>query len=565
MENSSSPQAERTTTTLERWLEDPLAARLIRALVDGNSAPIQVGEQTQLWATDDAPLVVLVRVDGRDQKALGDALALLLSRLGSEPIDVVLLGGSAEHRATLRALLAEDTSASHPRGAAHIDERGERWSATLSPTIASAIDREFERTDAAPLDPPTRDALAERVRSAAKQRAERAAEAKVFRGQLEAAARPTVTYVLLAAIVAVFVAQLAYRVDSLSTAVRMGALVRERVVSGELYRLLSYSFVHGSFNHVLMNGLSLLSLGAFYERVLGRGRFSLVYFAGALAGGVCAALFGKASVVVGASGAIFALIGASVALAIKPRGALPEATIADFRKSAVGNLALQVFVSLMPNVSLAAHAGGFLAGLLLVLSGVAHPGDEPIEERSDRLSLVGRGAIVSLFIAGAMGLALGRVWTRDNPDRWSTYRLAATSLEVRAPRVPVAVGTHTAERREWTLAEIRDDDMSVGMVFGAYPMAATEELLDSTAREFVEQTTPMGAPSGARSLGAPTRSMLNGLHRIEQSSAMTTGVTFRNTILLRRDGLVSVQAVYREADAMITAAKLQRILESLAR
>lgn len=551
--------------TLENWLEDPLAARVIRALVDGAFAPFQVGETSQWWAGTEGPVVAVVRVDQRESPALREALVTLLHRFATEPLDIVLIGGGDDHREALRATLGEETSAAHPQGACHIATDRDRWSEALSPSLATAIDREFQRSDGTTFDDAARSALADRVRDSAKKRAEQEREAQAFQGQLNAASRPIVTYALLACIVVVFVAQLAYGVGSLSTAVRMGALVRERVAAGELHRLLSYSFVHGSFNHVLMNGLSLASLGIFYERVLGRGRFSLVYFAGALAGGVCAALFGQSSVVVGASGAIFALIGASVAIALKPRGALPEAAVANFRKSALGNLAIQVFVSLMPNVSLAAHAGGFVAGFVLVYAGVAHPRDEPIEQRSQRLSLVGRLSLGALVVSGVLGIALGRVWTRDNPDRWRTYQLQGTTLSVRSPRPPEVVGVPTNERREWTLAKVQDDDMSVAIMFGAYPLESTDELLETTAREFETQSSPMAAPQGARSNGAPRSSRINGLHRLEQTSTMSDGVTFRNTIVLRRDGLVSVQAVFREIDAARATAKLEHIVTSVAR
>ncbi len=85
-------------------------------------------------------------------------------------------------------------------------------------------------------------------------------------------------------------------------------------LAGEIWRLLSHAFLHGSVVHLLVNSISLFSLGGMLERLLGWRRFLVLYTVSALAGGLASAFVGGARLSVGASGAIFGLLGATFAL-----------------------------------------------------------------------------------------------------------------------------------------------------------------------------------------------------------------------------------------------------------
>lgn len=78
----------------------------------------------------------------------------------------------------------------------------------------------------------------------------------------------------------------------------------------EPWRLFTAALVHSGFFHIGLNMLALWFLGRNLEPLLGRGRFVVLYLLGALGGSVAVALLAPTTIVVGASGAIFALFGA---------------------------------------------------------------------------------------------------------------------------------------------------------------------------------------------------------------------------------------------------------------
>jgi membrane associated rhomboid family serine protease len=117
-------------------------------------------------------------------------------------------------------------------------------------------------------------------------------------------------------------------------------------------------FAHEQIWHIGFNMLVLWFLGPQIEAVLGRARFLALYFASGLAGSVCVYWFsGEDTLTLGASGAIFGLMGALLVVAYKVRGDV---------QSIVGWLAINaVFTFLFPGVSWQGHLGGFLGGVLV--------------------------------------------------------------------------------------------------------------------------------------------------------------------------------------------------------
>src|SRR4029077_21253257 len=129
--------------------------------------------------------------------------------------------------------------------------------------------------------------------------------------------RAPVTIALLAAIVVVYVLQLATG-DALTAA---GANYGPAVRAGGYWRLVTSMFLHGSILHLALNGWALYQLGALFEILVGSPRMLLVYFATGLAGSLVSAWFSQVPSV-GASGAIFGLLGALIAFLLRRRGAL---------------------------------------------------------------------------------------------------------------------------------------------------------------------------------------------------------------------------------------------------
>jgi membrane associated rhomboid family serine protease len=147
--------------------------------------------------------------------------------------------------------------------------------------------------------------------------------------------------------------------------VRFGATVRELVRQGQAFRLVSANFLHANFVHLAVNCISLWLFGARLERLVGHAPFLLIYLVTALTGSVMATFLGHASVGVGASTALFGVIGALLLLNVRHYRELP----AGFRLSRAQWVTFLFFNAIAPlttpGVGFLAHVGGFAGGLLL--------------------------------------------------------------------------------------------------------------------------------------------------------------------------------------------------------
>ena len=129
-------------------------------------------------------------------------------------------------------------------------------------------------------------------------------------------------------------------------------------LGGEWWRLLTSGFLHANILHVGFNVLLLGLLGAPLERSLGVVRFAVLYLAALLAGSLGALLASPRALTIGASGAVFGLMGAHVMAT--------RATGRRARDSGVmGLLVLNLITTfLIPNISIGGHIGGLAGGLL---------------------------------------------------------------------------------------------------------------------------------------------------------------------------------------------------------
>ena len=139
---------------------------------------------------------------------------------------------------------------------------------------------------------------------------------------------PTVTYVLIAVNVIIFIGELATGVGAVSGGlggswlIEHGALSRFTVAQGEWWRLVTSGFLHASLIHIGLNMYILYMLGQMLEPSIGGFRFALIYFVALLAGSFGALLFTPVGLTVGASGAVFGIAGAGV-FVMRSRGIDP--------------------------------------------------------------------------------------------------------------------------------------------------------------------------------------------------------------------------------------------------
>ena len=188
----------------------------------------------------------------------------------------------------------------------------------------------------------------------------------VTAAQMRRARRITpVSYALIAINVLVF---LAGELDP-ELGLRMvvdGAHLPSLISAGEWWRALTSVFLHGSFAHVLFNMWALYVFGPTLEHRFGSAPFAALYLASGLGGSALYQVVGRDAFAVGASGAIFGLIGALLAVTYGQR--YTPAGRAMFSQTLLLlaiNLAIPFVV---PNVAWEAHLGGLLAGGLVALA-----------------------------------------------------------------------------------------------------------------------------------------------------------------------------------------------------
>jgi membrane associated rhomboid family serine protease len=140
------------------------------------------------------------------------------------------------------------------------------------------------------------------------------------------------------------------------------------VRQGELWRLFTYAFLHfrGDPTHLIVNMLSLYSLGTFLEPLLGRLRLGLLCAVTAVAGGVASTLF-MGSPSVGASGAVWGLVGATFGLLSGRHQLFPPLIARGLRQRLVVILLFNIVISFLPNIDRYCHFGGGIAGYLMAL------------------------------------------------------------------------------------------------------------------------------------------------------------------------------------------------------
>ena len=130
------------------------------------------------------------------------------------------------------------------------------------------------------------------------------------------------------------------------------------VLNGEAWRLLTAIFIHADLLHIVGNMLFLLIFGLRAEKLFDLKEYLAVYFISGLAGGLLTLLMGPDVWSIGASGAIFGIIGAST---IYPSRAIGQSIVTALLFS----FFLLVINSLSPDVNVFAHLGGLAAGLLI--------------------------------------------------------------------------------------------------------------------------------------------------------------------------------------------------------
>ena len=180
-------------------------------------------------------------------------------------------------------------------------------------------------------------------------------------------APPFWCYVFLAANIAVFVLQqaLGWGLDARWPLViqLLGAKINAAIIAGEYWRFVTALFLHGNLVHVAVNCYTLYIIGPEVEAAFGHGRFAALYMLAGVCSILASFLFTDANSV-GASGALFGLMGALAVYLLRNRAAF--GAMGKRRLQNIGStLLLNLGLGLLPFIDSWAHAGGLAGGAAL--------------------------------------------------------------------------------------------------------------------------------------------------------------------------------------------------------
>ena len=172
-----------------------------------------------------------------------------------------------------------------------------------------------------------------------------------------------VTYILIGInilifIITVFLSKNIYDIDSY-TLIELGAKVNVLINNGQPWRLITCAFLHGGLAHIAFNMYALKIIGSEVEYVYGKIKYITIYLISALGGSIFSYLFNANSISVGASGAIFGLLGAMIIFGIRHKNRIGKAYIMNLFKVLLINIFIGVTLS---NIDNGAHIGGLVFG-----------------------------------------------------------------------------------------------------------------------------------------------------------------------------------------------------------
>ncbi len=180
-------------------------------------------------------------------------------------------------------------------------------------------------------------------------------------------------------------------------------------VHGEWWRLLTAMFLHAGLLHLAFNGYFLWAVGRVTEQVFGPTAFALIYVGSGLIASMISLLWRPDVVSVGASGALFGVFGGFLGFTLRRRELLPPDFVKQIYRNAAVLIGINVLIGLgVPNIDLAAHIGGLLAGVgigWLLAKLAERPPRDPADRMAIRRRAIALTALATLAVLGVGVLA----------------------------------------------------------------------------------------------------------------------------------------------------------------
>ena len=203
--------------------------------------------------------------------------------------------------------------------------------------------------------------------------------------------KPVITYTLIVLNIMVYLFMLLYdTVDQ--TYFYALANDYEGIQNGQIYRLITSMFLHSDIIHIACNMYALYILGPVVERYYGKTKFLIIYMLSGILGSIFSAAFMSADTIsIGASGAIFGLLGSIAYFTYYYRATLQGLLRSQILPVILLNLALGFMI---PGIDVSGHIGGLIGGILVSMAiGIGDKG-----RTSDQIN----GIIVYILMTAAM-------------------------------------------------------------------------------------------------------------------------------------------------------------------
>lgn len=155
---------------------------------------------------------------------------------------------------------------------------------------------------------------------------------------------------------------------------QLGATFGPLVVQGEVWRLLAANYLHGNWIHILVGTASIAAMAPTLEKIFGTPKFLAIWTLAGATGAAASVAVNHDAIGVGASGALFGLVGAMLALGARFRGAIPGHQIRALRHVALVLLGFNLLLgATIPNIDNYAHLGGLFGGFTAAFLLGPHP------------------------------------------------------------------------------------------------------------------------------------------------------------------------------------------------
>jgi membrane associated rhomboid family serine protease len=251
------------------------------------------------------------------------------------------------------------------------------------------------------------------------------------------------THVIVGLNVLVFIAMVVSGASPLSPTreqlLHWGANWGPLSLGSQPWRMLTSNYVHIGIIHLAFNMWCLWNLGQLAERVLGRLNYVVLYTFCGLAGSLASLWFHPMTVGAGASGAIFGLAGASIAIFYLGHLPIPKAAIQGTTRSLLTFVGYNLLFGLSPGIDNSAHIGGLVAGLAMGAALSKHILVAPQERRTwTRLTWIVMA--VALFAAnGAIRRHYPQLAQSADPQVMTTRQVQSARLALRQRRPDEAI------------------------------------------------------------------------------------------------------------------------------